>query len=518
MQLWVIVVVISLVFSVPVLMLSYYWLFLFASSLRYPKNLAREDMRPSRFPLVSVLIASFNEKFVIERTLNAVKDLDYPRSQLQVVIADDSTDETRRVIDDKVEELKQAGIRAVVSRRATRENFKQGALNKSMDLVEGEYVLLLDADSTVTPKVLTKGLAALETHRDAAFVSYRVGHYNRNQNLITRIYALTLDMGDLVSKMGSYIVNTPFSFQGGFALVSAGDLRRVGLWANERMADDADISIKLYLTGKRGIYLSNVRVMSEDPPTLEAWKKQAARTSQGWTRCVSKYWNYILRCPNISLPKRLALILMLIAPFSSLSWIIVNFVSALSIVFGLIPPGNSIFNNPAYVVVMSLPVVLLFVSAAYSLKIQNLMTAKNLALIPILSYTSGCTMILGSIAFIYGIFGRTGFFHYRTPKTGQEAEITRTEYFGSIFRDRTVFAEAILAVVGIVFAVLVAEKQVWLLSLSLAGFGALTLKSMNLTQFIRTKRPKAFASIRGPLVAPSVRAADQPETPISTLS
>ncbi|MGI0081475.1 MAG: glycosyltransferase family 2 protein, partial [Nitrososphaerales archaeon] len=328
MQLWLVVVVISLAFSIPVLLLSYYWLFLFANSLRYPKNLASEDLQPSRFPLVSILIASFNEKFVMERTLDAIKGLDYPRSKLQVVIADDSTDDTRLVIDSKIEELKRFGIRALVSRRATRENFKQGALNKSMDLVEGEYVLLLDADSTVTPKVLTKGLAVLESHQSAAFVSFRVGHYNRNQNLITRIYALSLDMGDMVMKMGSYIVNTPFSFQGGFTLVSARYLRQVGLWSNERMADDADISIKLYLSGKRGIYLSNVRVMSEDPPTLEAWKKQAARTSQGWTRCVSKYWNYILRCPNISLPRRFAMLLMMIAPFSSLSWIIVTFVSA----------------------------------------------------------------------------------------------------------------------------------------------------------------------------------------------
>lgn len=216
-------------------MLSYYWLFLFLNSIRYPKNLALEDLRPSKLPLVSILIATFNEKFVIGRTLDAIKDLDYPKSRLEVIVADDSTDETTRVIEDKVEELKRIGIRAFISRRSSRENFKQGALNKSMGLVKGEYVLLLDADSTVTPKVLTKGLAALESHRDTAFVSFRVGHYNRNQNLITRIYALSLDMGDLVTKMGSYSVNTPFSFQGGFTLVSASDLRQVGLWANEQM-------------------------------------------------------------------------------------------------------------------------------------------------------------------------------------------------------------------------------------------------------------------------------------------
>ncbi|MGI0080037.1 MAG: hypothetical protein ACRECH_10480, partial [Nitrososphaerales archaeon] len=206
------------------------------------------------------------------------------------------------------------------------------------------------------------------------------------------------------------------------------------------------------------------------------------------------------------------LLLMMIAPFSSLSWIIVTFVSAVSIVFGLVPPANSIFSNPLYVAAMGLPAVLFFVSAAYAMKIQGLMSAKNLALIPILSYTSGCTIILGSIAFIYGIFGKTGFFHYRTPKSGQENEITRTEYFGSIARDRTIVAEAILSVAGIVFAILVAEKEVWMLSLSLAGFGALTLKSMNLTRFLRIKKPSPFGSTRNPLtLAPRIQAEGKDE-------
>ena len=89
--------------------------------------------------------------------------------------------------------------------------------------------------------------------------------------------------------MGAYRIDAPFSFQGGQTLVRTNDLREVGLWSNQRIADDADVSIKMYLAGKRGIYLSNVKIMSEDPSTLEAWKKQVARTSQGWWRCIANY-------------------------------------------------------------------------------------------------------------------------------------------------------------------------------------------------------------------------------------
>jgi len=72
-------------------------------------------------PLVSILIAAYNEKFVIGRTLDAIKNLDYPAGKLQVIVADDSTDDTRNVLDEKVKELNSSGIVALVSRRNNRE-------------------------------------------------------------------------------------------------------------------------------------------------------------------------------------------------------------------------------------------------------------------------------------------------------------------------------------------------------------------------------------------------------------
>ncbi|TMH94767.1 glycosyltransferase, partial [Candidatus Bathyarchaeota archaeon] len=110
--------------------------------------------------LVSILIAAYNEKFVIGRTLDTIKSLDYPARKIQVIIADDSTDDTTNVIDKKVGELNSSGIVTLVSRRNNREGFKSGALNHAAPLLRGEYVLLLDADSTVTPGSLSRGLAA----------------------------------------------------------------------------------------------------------------------------------------------------------------------------------------------------------------------------------------------------------------------------------------------------------------------------------------------------------------------
>lgn len=498
-QIWFPLELITLALSVPVLALEYYWVILLATSMKYPNHLARDSAQLTKCPTVSILIASFNEKYVIERSLEAIKHLNYPKDKIQVVVADDSNDQTVSVIDEKVRDLVQSGIRAIVSRRPTREYFKCGALNKAMEYTEGEYVLLLDADSMVTPDVLSKGIEALESHPRTSFVSFRYGHYNRDYNTVTKLFALTQDIGDTLSKMGAYRIDAPFSFQGGFTLIRAKDLRDVGQWSNQRIADDTDISIKIYLAGKKGIYLSNVSIMGEDPSTLEAWKKQVARTSQGWWRCIAKYWKDILGTRDVPVRKKLGLVLMLMAPFSSLSWILVTFLSTFTVVFNLVPPAFSIFNSPVYVAIVAVPFMFSLASGAWALRVQGLMTARNVILIPLLGYASGCMLVLGSMGFFYGVFDRMGFFLYRTPKSGPEKEMTKTTYFRHLTNDRNAIVEAVLGIAGIVLAWFVLVHGVWFLALSMAGFGIFTLKSMNFTRHlpIRTAAPWSLEKASG---------------------
>src|SRR5260370_10377358 len=330
---------------------------LFLSSLRYPRTFGSLDPPSESLPLISVLVASYNERFVIGRTLDAIKDLEYPTDKLQVIVADDSIDDTRTVIDKKIEELNFSGIVALVSRRNTREGFKSGALNHAAPLLKGEYVLLLDADSTVTPSSLSRGIAAFRLDPRIAFVSFRVGHYNREQNLITRLFALSQDQGDTITKMGSYALDAPYSFQGGFTLMSSAVLKEVGFWTNDSICDDADRSFQVHSAGLRGVYLSDVRIFGEDPSNLEVWKKQAARVAQGWTKCARSNWRKILGSRKLSPWRRIVLLVFLLGPFSALSWSVVTLFSSIGLILGFSAPANSIFTSPLYVSIVTLPLV-----------------------------------------------------------------------------------------------------------------------------------------------------------------
>ncbi|QRF74980.1 N-glycosyltransferase [Thermoplasmatales archaeon] len=485
MQVWEIVSIISILFTIPVLMVSYYQLVLFYHSLRYPLDLEKDTPVLTDYPKVSILIASYNEKYVIDRCVDSVIATNYPKDKLQIVFADDSTDETVAIIDTAAQRAQKAGIESAIFRRPDRDNFKSGSMTLAMSLVTGVYVLQLDSDSRILEDTIIKGVHAFQTHPDASFVSFRVGHYNRYFNYITTLFAISQDQGDTISKMGSYLPNFPFSGQGGYIMYNCTDIRKVGLWSEHIEIDDAKISWNLYSAGTRGIYLSNARIMSEDPETLEIWKKRAYQIQKGWTKIASVYFKKTVHSKDISFRDKFVLFLTYLSPFTNLSWIITSFLSGFSLVFGWQAPSSSVFSNPLYVIIVSLPSVVFYLSAFYALKVQNIVTVKNLVMIPILTYASACMIILGAIAFIQGIF-RKKTPYFKTPKTGDKKFMKSVDYNKELKIWKVSYLELAFSLVGLFLGAYSLYAGVWVLGLSMFGFSILTIKSLNLSRlFVR---------------------------------
>jgi len=481
MQVWEIVSIISILFTIPVLAVSYFQLVLFISSLKYPHNMEKETPVLSDFPIVSILIPSFNEKYVLSTNVDSILAASYPRDKLQIVFADDSTDETSSIIDREAEKLRKAGIEAIISRRSNRDNYKSGAMTNAMSMVKGEYVLQLDSDGRILEDTILKGVHTFQTHPDAAFVSFRVGHYNRNFNMITSLFAVSQDQGDTIAKMGSYLLNFPYSGQGGYIMYKSSDIRQVGLWSEQVSTDDANISWKLYAIGKRGVYLSNAKIMSEDPETLEIWKKRYAQIQMGWIKLVSENFTKTVKSKNISFRDKIALFLTFFSPFTNVSWIITSFISGFSLVFAWQTSSNSVFSSPLYIIVVTVPTVVFYLSAFYALKVQDIVTPRNLLMIPILTYTSACMVILGAISFVRGIFKRKAVF-FRTPKTGVNKFTKDVDYNRDIKLDGMAYLEIAFSIVGIFLGAYSFYDGVWVLGLSMFGFSILTIKSLNLSR------------------------------------
>jgi hypothetical protein len=63
----------------------------------YAKNVPGPPPAATHWPRVTVQLPIFNERYVIERLVEAISRFDYPRELLDIQVLDDSTDETQQV-------------------------------------------------------------------------------------------------------------------------------------------------------------------------------------------------------------------------------------------------------------------------------------------------------------------------------------------------------------------------------------------------------------------------------------
>src|SRR5213083_1164080 len=99
---------------------------------KYRKNVAVPTGRFEELPRVTVQIPSYNEMYVIERVIDAVCSLDYPRDRLDIQVLDDSSDGTGIIARNTVGRLRSLGIDIHYIHRARRAGFKAGALENGL--------------------------------------------------------------------------------------------------------------------------------------------------------------------------------------------------------------------------------------------------------------------------------------------------------------------------------------------------------------------------------------------------
>ncbi|HEX9251643.1 MAG TPA: glycosyltransferase, partial [Ignavibacteriaceae bacterium] len=85
---------------------------------------ANKDFKDDVF--VTIQLPLYNEMYVIERLIDSLCAIDYPKDKMEIQVLDDSTDETTSIVARAVEEKKKLGYDISHIRRGSREGFKAG--------------------------------------------------------------------------------------------------------------------------------------------------------------------------------------------------------------------------------------------------------------------------------------------------------------------------------------------------------------------------------------------------------
>src|SRR5262245_38171280 len=142
-------------------------------------------------PRVTIQLPVYNELYVVERLVESVCNIRYPRELLEIQVLDDSTDGTTEIAAACVERHRQLGFDIHHVHRANREGFKAGALENGLKLATGEFIAIFDADFLPAPNFL-EDVIDYFSDSEVGMIQVRWGHINREYSLLTQVESVIL--------------------------------------------------------------------------------------------------------------------------------------------------------------------------------------------------------------------------------------------------------------------------------------------------------------------------------------
>ncbi|HEV2176702.1 MAG TPA: cellulose synthase family protein [Terriglobia bacterium] len=272
------------------IILSIYGIHRYALTWMYLRN-RQHAPKPQgefeRLPRVTVQLPIYNERYVVERLLECITRLDYPRELLEIQVLDDSTDETRMVASRLVAEYAQAGYPISYHHRHNREGFKAGALAEGMKSATGEFIAIFDADFAPHPDVLRRMLPYF-TDSKIAVVQGRWTWINRGYSNLTEVEAIMLDGHFVIEHGGRNFSGRFFNFNGTAGMWRRAAIEDAGGWQHDTLTEDTDLSYRAQLKGWKFVYDPTIECPSELPVEMNSFKTQQARWAKGLMQTAKK--------------------------------------------------------------------------------------------------------------------------------------------------------------------------------------------------------------------------------------
>ncbi len=238
-------------------------------------------------PVVTIQLPMYNETFVVERLIDCVVQINYPKDKLEIQILDDSTDHTIDKAKRKVEQYQALGFDIQYIRRDDRQGFKAGALDYGLKTAKGEFVAIFDADFLPPKGFLTEAMPYF-VHDKVGVVQSRWTYINEDYSFLTRLQTVVLNTHFSVEQQGRNRSGAYINFNGTAGIWRKSCISDAGGWHADTLTEDLDLSFRAQIKGWKFVYAREIESPSELPVTLPGYKVQQFRWSKGAAECARK--------------------------------------------------------------------------------------------------------------------------------------------------------------------------------------------------------------------------------------
>jgi len=263
----------------------------------YMKHRDEKPVPVSQFdslPTVTIQLPLYNEMYVVDRLVDSVCQIDYPRELLEIQVLDDSTDETREIAELAVRRHAAQGVDIKYLHREDRTGFKAGALEEGLKVASGRFVAIFDADFVPRPDFLMRTVHYF-TDPKVALVQARWGHINQDYSLLTRIQGILLDAHFVLEHGARNRGGCFFNFNGTAGIWRREAIGDGGGWQHDTLTEDLDLSYRTQLRGWKFMFVPDHVAPAELPVEMNAFKSQQHRWAKGSIQTFLKLMPTILR-------------------------------------------------------------------------------------------------------------------------------------------------------------------------------------------------------------------------------
>ncbi|NNK88233.1 MAG: glycosyltransferase [Flavobacteriaceae bacterium] len=236
--------------------------------------------KPEEVPMVTIQLPVYNELYVMDRLLENIAKMEYPRERLEIQVLDDSTDESLESTAGHIQRLQAVGLDIKHVLREDRKGFKAGALKEGLKTAKGEFIAIFDADFLPNPDWLIRTVPYFKDP-EIGVVQTRWGHINREYSLLTKVQAFALDAHFTLEQVGRNSKGHFINFNGTAGIWRKSCILDAGNWEGDTLTEDLDLSYRAQLKNWKFKYLEEVETPAELPVVLSAARSQQFRWNKG---------------------------------------------------------------------------------------------------------------------------------------------------------------------------------------------------------------------------------------------
>lgn len=303
----VLIAVFVTVYLLDIFLLFVYGMHTYLMIFLYKKNYSRCQLKKTKmtkYPMVTIQLPVFNEQYVVERLIDSVIAMEYPKSKKEIQVLDDSTDETLEISRRIIQKYQKQGHLITLMHREVRTGHKGGALREGLKKAKGDFVAVFDADFVPSAEFLVATIPYFLKDSKIGMVQTRWGHINSEFSHLTRAQAMGIDGHFIIDQVARAGSNLYMNFNGTAGMWRKKCILDAGNWQDDTLTEDFDLSYRAELKGWKFKYIKDIVSPAELPVQLSAYKSQQFRWANGSIQTGMKLLKKIL-CARETLPIKL---------------------------------------------------------------------------------------------------------------------------------------------------------------------------------------------------------------------